>query len=306
MGDGTVTTPVVASLSFANGNSSQPINSTPPSINVGTVPTVGAPLVVAAVGDGAAGDPSASAVVSRIRSWSPNLFLYLGDVYQDGSYLEFTNSYDPSYGTLRSITDPVPGNHEYVSRTDPVTSSSVLPAGVAYFDYWNNLPHYYSFTTAGWHFIALDANSSAMGTAAWTAQLSWLSADLAAHPTGCTLAFWHQPAFNIGMEPVPNVAKTLWQMVAGRATLVLDGHDHTYQRWTAMDRQGVPSDSGTVEIVAGTGGHAAGSFRSTDVRVLASSTGAGAVRLSLADASASIQFVTSAGSVMDSQTVACH
>jgi hypothetical protein len=305
MRDGTQTSAVVVPLSFANGNKTQPVNVTPPTIHTGTVPAKGAPLIVAAVGDGSAGDPASHSVSGLISGWKPNLFLYLGDVYQDGSYLEFTNWYDTTFGSLRSITDPVPGNHEYVSRSDPGTSSSST-AGVAYFDYWNNLPHFYSFNAGGWHFIALDANQNPMGGTAWKAQLSWLAADLAAHPKGCTLVYWHQPAFNIGTETVPNSAKILWQMVAGHATLILNGHDHTYQRWAAMNAAGSAISTGTVELVDGTGGHAAGAFTTTDSRVLASSTSAGALRLSLGPTSAGVQFVTSSGSVLDSATVPCH
>ena len=306
MRDGTQTTAVVASLSFTNGNHSQPTNVTPPTIHTGTVPARGAPLVVAAVGDGAAGDAASLGVESLIAGWKPNLFLYLGDVYQDGSYLEFTNWYNATFGPLRSITDPVPGNHEYVSRTDPGTSSGVVPARVAYFDYWNNLPHFYSFDAGGWHFIAIDANQNSMGSTAWKAQIAWLAADLAAHPTGCTMVYWHQPAFNVGIEPVPTSSKTLWGFVAGHAALVINGHDHTYQRWTAMDATGAATPTGTVELVDGTGGHSGGSFTATDTRVLARSTSAGALRLSLGANSAGIQFITSAGSVLDSATVRCH
>jgi hypothetical protein len=306
MRDGTQTSPVAATLAFSNGNHSQPINVTPPTIHTGTVPASGAPLVVAAVGDGAAGDSKSHSVAGLIGGWKPNLFLYLGDVYEDGSYLEFTNWYDTTFGTFRSITDPVPGNHEYISRGDPATSSSVAPAGMAYFDYWNNLPHFYSFDAGGWHFIALDANQTSMGGTAWKAQLSWLSTDLSAHSPGCTLVYWHQPAFNTGSEPVPNSAKILWQIVAGHATLVLNGHDHTYQRWTAMNATGAASSAGTVEVIDGTGGHSAGSFTTSDARVLFRSTSAGALRLSLGARSAGVQFVTTSGTVLDSTTVPCH
>ncbi len=300
MRDGTQTTPVSVSVTFKNGNSSQPTNTASPTIRTGTTPAAGAPLIVSAVGDGAAGESKSLAVVNLVKSWSPNLFLYLGDVYQDGSYSEFTNWYGGTYGSLNGITDPVIGNHEYLSADDPAIASHV-----AYFDYWNNLPHYYSFNAGGWHFIALDANQHNMGTTAWNAQLSWLRNDLAAHPTGCMLVYWHQPAFNIGSEPVPVSAASLWSLVAGHATLVLNGHDHTYQRWTAMDAYGNPSASGTVEVIDGTGGHAAGSLTKTDSRVLADSTTAGALKLTLGSASAGLQFISTSGSIIDSTTLSC-
>ena len=40
--------------------------------------------------------------------------LILGDIqYEDGAYSKFLASYDPSWGRVKSITKPVPGNHEY-------------------------------------------------------------------------------------------------------------------------------------------------------------------------------------------------
>ena len=43
--------------------------------------------------------------------------LTLGDTqYEDGAYAKFLASYDPSWGRVKSITKPAPGNHEYQSR----------------------------------------------------------------------------------------------------------------------------------------------------------------------------------------------
>ncbi len=40
--------------------------------------------------------------------------LALGDLqYEDGELSEFRASYDPSWGRVKAITHPVPGNHEY-------------------------------------------------------------------------------------------------------------------------------------------------------------------------------------------------
>ena len=35
--------------------------------------------------------------------------------------------------------------------------------GAGYFDYWNNIPNYYSFNAGGWHFISLNSNYSKIG-----------------------------------------------------------------------------------------------------------------------------------------------
>jgi len=48
-----------------------------------------------------------------ITGWNPDLFQYLGDVYENGSFQEFTDWYDPFWGQLRGVSDPTIGNHEY-------------------------------------------------------------------------------------------------------------------------------------------------------------------------------------------------
>lgn len=304
LADGTQTQPVSVPVTFSNGRRTQAVNTTPSSIVHPSAPRAGSPFVIGAVGDGG-GDEAESQQVGRlVSSWSPNLFLYLGDVYDQGSYTEFADWYDRSFGSLRAITAPVPGNHEYMSSSDPATASRVDPPGTAYFDYWNNLPNFYSFDAAGWHFVALNANPE-MGSQRWQDQLDWLESDLSSHASECTVAFWHEPAFNTGTAHVTPEATKLWSLVSGQATLVVNAHDHTYQRWTPMDAAGSPSAKGTAEVIVGTGGHQPTTFTTTDHRVVSRSTDTGALRLEPAGSSMRLDFITTAGRTADSATLPC-
>ena len=88
--------------------------------------------------------------------------------------------------------------------------------------------------------------------------------------------------------------------------LVLNGHDHDYQRWAALDGNGNPSPSGVTEIVVGSGGHGLQGQVSTDSRLAASDfTDYGALRLSLGTDGASYQFVSTPGATIDSGSVTC-
>src|SRR5262249_58312212 len=110
-------------------------------------PPSGRPFVLAGVGDGASGQASSQAVADLITGWSPNMFLYLGDVYEHGSRAEFHNWYGTGasfFSRFRSITNPTVGNHEYVTS-----------GAAGYFDYWDNAPHYFSVDTAGWHIVSI-------------------------------------------------------------------------------------------------------------------------------------------------------
>ena len=301
MSDNSTTNPVSESLTFSNGISVVPPNTNSPTITSGTAPAPGANLVVAAVGDGAGGDTTATSVVNMINSWSPNLFLYLGDVYEKGSYAEFSNWYDGTFGVLKPITDPVIGNHEYGTRK-----------AAGYYDYWNNEPNYYSFDAGGWHFIALNSTSQYQAIN-WSGQLAWLQSDLAAHAGACIVAFWHHPLNNIGPEGSSPRVQDFWTPLANaRATLVLNGHDHDYQRWQPLDANGNPSSGGLTEIVAGTGGHSGQYIASTDPqnRVVTSKSGVfGALQLQLSATAAQYKFVTDSGStstVFDSGNIPCR
>ena len=111
-----------------------------------------------------------------------------GDLaYESGTADEFRDCYDPTWGPFRSFTHPAPGNHEYNS-----------PGAAPYYAYWGDRAGpagkgYYSYDLGGWHIVSL--NSEVDITAAGQ-QAAWLRADLAAHPSLCTLAFWHRPRWS--------------------------------------------------------------------------------------------------------------
>src|SRR5205823_15065704 len=88
MSDGTNTSsnPTWESVSLANVVTTPPTNGNSPTITTVTVPPAGQPEIVGAVGSGADGAPGSNNVANEVRSWSPTLFLYLGDVYEMGTY----------------------------------------------------------------------------------------------------------------------------------------------------------------------------------------------------------------------------
>jgi len=74
-------------------------------------------------------------------------------------------------------------------------------------------------------------------------------------------------------------------------TIVLNGHDHDYQRWVPLDADGNPSPNGVTEFVSGAGGHGHQSGVSTDSRLAASDfTDFGALRLALGSSGAGYSY----------------
>ncbi len=100
--------------------------------------------------------------------------LSLGDnQYYCGSLSAYQQVYDNTWGQLKSITHPVPGNHEYLtsggsqpSQTTGCDQSNLNGAG--YFGYFGSAAGspsagYYSFNVGAWHLIALNTNCTQRG-----------------------------------------------------------------------------------------------------------------------------------------------
>jgi hypothetical protein len=299
--DGFTTSPASIVLHLQNGAASAG-SSQVFSPSSGTLPQNGKPFVVVAAGDGASGERSSAIVVDLIASLNPNLFLYLGDVYEKGTSTEFYNWYGPSgtgFGRFRPITDPTIGNHEYTSGS---------PQG--YFQYWDQIPDYYSFNAGGWHFISLNANSSYVGVDRQSPQYQWLATDLAGAASSCTIVFYHQPLFNIGPEGPAKDMADIWALLAkNKVAIVLNGHDHDYQRWVPLDALGQPTSAGVTEFIAGGGGHGLQTILGKDPRVAFSDDlnpdTFGALKLVLNPGGAVFSYINSAGAVLDSGVVPC-
>jgi hypothetical protein len=281
----------VLQVTFANGVTVAPVsNNTWTPFSVG-----GSSATLAAVGDGAGGLPGATAVGSLVTGWNPNMFLYLGDVYNSGTYTEFLNYYQPTLGALKSRTNPVPGNHETGNRYK------------GYYDYWDTSASklYYSTDAAGWHLVGLDSNTSAVPG---SAQYTWLQQDLAAHADQCTAVFYHHPRFGLASGGGSTSMDAVWQLMATNGVdVVLTGHEHNYQRWKPMNANGAVDAAGITQFVVGTGGHELMGFARSDARVATRISGVdGALKLTLSSSGASYQFIATSGTVRDSGTVPCQ
>ncbi len=302
MRDSFTTQQATLAVNFNNGITTPPTNNNQFQPSSGTTPANGAPFLVAAAGDGASGEVNSGNVINLLASINPNLFLYLGDVYEKGSVSEFYNWYGKqgsNFGRFRSITNPTIGNHEYTSGS-----------ATGYFDYWDNIPNYYSFDAGGWHFISLNSNSSSVGVDSQSSQYHWLESDLTAHSLTCTIVYYHHPLFNIGPEGNTPTLAAIWALMAQHnVSIVLNGHDHDYQRWVPLDGSGQPSLTGITEFVAGGAGHGLQTISRSDSRVAYSNSlnpnAFGILKLSLNSSGAAFNYVNSSGSTLDSGVVPC-
>ncbi|HVL22763.1 MAG TPA: metallophosphoesterase [Thermomicrobiales bacterium] len=254
------------------------------------------PVVIAAVGDGAGGLPAASDVADLVAGWDPQLFLYLGDVYNVGSYTEFLNYYEPTFGRLKAITDPVPGDHEGGRQFQ------------GYLDYWDSSEQYYTATAGSWRLFALNDTARFDQTAPGTGQFEWLHRQIEANENAaCTIVYMHEPRWGQSPDGDKDDLDALWRLlVAEGVDILITGHEHNYQRWEPLDADGHPSPTGMTEFVVGTGGHELITYTRTDSRLVANQQDVyGALRLELGTGEAHYAYVDTNGDVLDDGTITC-
>jgi hypothetical protein len=234
--------------------------------------------------------------------------LPLGDIQYDApSASNLAEVYDPTWGRVKSISRPILGNHD--------------GSGTSYFDYFNGVgvdngpagPRgrgYYSYDVGSWHIIALNSNCTNVSCGAGSLQEQWLRADLAAHPSACTLAYWHHPRYSSGHDGSHVTLQAFWSdLNAADAEVVLSGHSHDYERFAPKDADGKVSSAGVRQFVVGTGGAfftGLGTSRVAGSEVSQNDT-FGVLKLTLHAASYDWQFVPIAGSGWtDSGSTPCH
>ena len=276
----------------------------------------------------------------------------------------YQNCYDPTWGQagIKGRTRPAPGDNDYQGSpqaadyfayfngtgpcTGPTSAPPACPAGP------NGLG-YYSYDLGVWHIVVLNpqcnpaqggplGDTALDGCGANSTMGKWLSADLAAHPSACTLAYWHEPRFFSFTSAGPNpptgntnydsdpTMDAMWQILQShKADVVLNGHRHVYERFPKLVLPtqssvgpGVPEPvNGIREFVVGTGGGPHHHF-DPDPRIDPTQTvyepnsevhiqqTFGVLRLTLHDGSYDWQFLGAdgkpTGTVLDSGTDTCH
>jgi hypothetical protein len=285
--------PITASLDdyAANATSSPP-------------PPADDPVLVGAGDIATAGsnDAATAALVQGI----PGTVFTLGDNDQgNGTAAEFAAYYDKTWGQFKARTlFPAPGNHEY--------NTSGASGYFGYFGAAAGDPGkgWYSHNVGAWHIIVLNANCWVVACDANSPQVTWLKSDLAANPTACTLAIWHEPLFTSGPHGPYTAVRPFWQaLYNANADLVLNGHEHHYERFAPLSASGAADASrGIREIIVGTGGVGLSKFTGSIAAnsVYRNDTSNGVLKLTLHAASYDWQFVRANGSNTDSGTGTCH
>lgn len=262
--------------------------------------------VLVGAGDIASCDSVGDEATAKLLDGIPGTVFTTGDnVYASGTTKEFNQCYDPSWGRHKSRTRPSAGNHEY-QTPDAAGNYGYFGASAG-----DPRKGYYSYKRGVWHIVVLNSNCSAVGGCeAGSAQERWLRAALAAHPTNCTLAYWHSPRFSSGSHGSNTSVQPFWKALYDYGVeLVVNGHDHHYERFAPQNASGrADARYGIREFVVGTGGKNHYPIRTilpnSEVR---NADTFGVLKLTLRSTSYDWQFVPQAGKTFtDSGSEACH
>jgi Calcineurin-like phosphoesterase len=221
---------------------------TPPPPPITTPPSTTSARLVGA-GDIATSGSMDTATANLILERPDARVFTAGDnAYPNGTASDFTSNYESAWGPFKNRTSPSPGNHDY--RTSGASGYKNYFGSVAGLRSVN--PTYYAYTLGAWRVYALDSNIS---MAIDSPQYNFVQGDLASNGALCELAYWHHPIISSGQHGNNAVARPIFALFdAQGGDLVLNGHDHNYERFTKINSLGQVSDSGVRQIIVGTGG----------------------------------------------------
>ncbi|MCI0580636.1 MAG: metallophosphoesterase [Chloroflexi bacterium] len=258
------------------------------------------PIRFAVIGDyGLAGQP-AEDVANLVKSWQPAFILTTGDnnypygeaetidenigQYYAGFIYPYQGAYGP--GAAENRFFPTLGNHDW-------SATAGIQPYLEYFTLPGN-ERYYDFTWGPLHFFALDSDSREPdGVSSNSIQATWLRDELAASAAPWRLVYMHHSPYTSGFNGP--VGWMEWPFQEWGASAVLAAHDHVYER-LAVD--------GLTYFINGLGGYPA---RYTFENILPGSQvryrdDYGAMLVEANEQQITFQFITRAGSVIDTYT----
>ncbi|MEX2275484.1 MAG: metallophosphoesterase [Actinomycetota bacterium] len=266
---------------------------------ISTVPGAAEGVTVVAAGDIACADEPCPAQIDTARvarRQAPDAALTLGDhQYERGALKEFRASYDPTWGKMRGLTFPTPGNHEYDT-----------PHANGYFAYFHKRAHgprgFYSFSLDTWQVLSFNSER------AIDRQRDWARNRLRSGTGTCELAYWHRPRWSSSRGNGGSDASARWWQILYRhgVDVVLNGHAHQYERFGKLDPDGRLDPDGIREFVVGTGGRSLYRFGRPATGSKARIRRFGVLKLELRAASYTWRFLSRNGVVLDRGETNCR
>ena len=265
---------------------------------------LGDPVLVGAGDIADCGLDDDTATAALLDSIPGTVFTAGDNAYPDGSPDQFRDCYGPTWGRHLGRTLAAAGNHDWGTRD--------LAGYLGYFGAAGapNGTSWYSRDIGAWHVIVLDSDCSKVGgCGSDSAQGRWLTEDLKGSAARCSLAIWHHPRFSSGEHGNDTDVGPFWDaLYAAGADLVINGHDHDYERFAPQSPDGqADRERGIREFVVGTGGAALRDLRTqTANSEFMAAVAHGIMQLVLHPTSYEWTFTPTGGQFSDSGTGPCH
>ena len=265
--------------------------------------------VWAVIGDYGSVDAAAAiAVAAMVKSWGPAFVVTTGDnSYPNGSTI------DAAVGRLyRKFIYPYIGSEALRAGETAATTNQFWPAlgnhdwdldsAAAYFAYFTlpNNQRYYTRLLGNVQIFVVDSGYTSTptmvepdGNTATSPQADWLRFELAASTASWRVVVFHHPPYSNGATHGSSTALR-WDFKGMGADLVLNGHSHNYERLVV---DGLPY------VVCGASGTSLVGFSGTTHTVVQYSALHGACRVTSGCDSLVLDFVNTAGVVVDTLTL---
>jgi hypothetical protein len=257
------------------------------------------PVLIGAGDIAECNSPGSEATAILLGGYPKATVFTAGDnAYPSGSVGQFRDCYEPTWGRHKARTRPTAGNHDYDT-----------PNASAYYDYFGDRAGprglgYYTYSVGTWRVIALNSEIS---KGPGSTQMQWLEQELRNNPVECTIAIWHRPLFSSSRNgPNPDMREAFRLLAANGAEIVINGHDHVYERFALQDQDGRrTTTAGVRQFTVGTGGVALYEFQTphpnSEVRIVTW----GLLKLDLRQGAYDWQFIAVNGT-RDSGSGACR
>jgi hypothetical protein len=213
---------------------------------------------------------------NRVRDLDPDAVVTMGDLaYSNGLLSEFQAKYgggtEPptrwGASAVKGITLPGYGNHDCydVPRSSGTTKQGCEDA-VTYFGPDSNFgtdipgtPGTYYTVLGEWLVVHLNSAGqvgTGQATSAEIAQQNAALQDILATDThSCEVVAWHHPRYSSGEHGNIGFVDPWYETAyANGVDVILNGHDHDYERFAPQDGDGNAVANGIRQFVVGTGG----------------------------------------------------
>ncbi len=221
----------------------------------------------AAAGDSRDGASEFTTIANAINAKQPSFVVFNGDLTASGNVASEWTTWFNSIDTLglNKVMFHCEGNHDAAAPTTYLNMFN-LPTNGTGTDY-----NFYSYTYGNTLFIVLNfeyGDVAPSNSADWTAQTTWMTNLLKSVDTNVIkwkVVSWHEPYYTCGQH-IGEMTYAGWWPVFDQygVDLVLNGHDHSYQRFKPINQSvsttapvkayGAHAGEGRCEIVCGGAG----------------------------------------------------